>query len=196
MKNFMIKNIEEIKQASDVPTTLKYLGVDYSGSGLISCPLPDHDDSTGSFGVNEKDGKSLWHCFGCNTGGDSISLVKVMKDISYNEAVFEVAELFGIEVEFTNELAKEQYLNQTKWDKFYEWLADYWARGEWRYSTEDKKSEAIIYLENRCIERSMISSLNIGFSTGEYVYSVLEKAKELGITVEELIEAKILVSAL
>lgn len=187
-----IKNMEDIIQASDVPTTLKYLGIDYSGSGLIQCPLPEHEDSTGSFGAYEKNGKSLWNCFGCNSGGDSISLLKKVKKISYNQAVLEVAELFGVEVEFVDNYSKEQYINQTKWDKFYEWFSDFLAGGDWRYSTKDKKSDALIYLDDRCIERSMISSFNIGFSTGEYVYSVLAKAKELGISVEELIEAKIL----
>jgi CHC2 zinc finger len=47
------------------------------GNGMLSCPLPDHDDRTPSFQVLE----SHWRCFGCNRGGGIIDLAAALYGI-------------------------------------------------------------------------------------------------------------------
>ena len=70
-----------------------------SGTDLVGhCPLPGHDDDTPSFRISEKDGKSLWHCFGGCGGGDVISLVQKLDDVSFTEAVILLASLAGMAV--------------------------------------------------------------------------------------------------
>jgi hypothetical protein len=46
-------------------------------NGMLSCPLPDHDDRTPSFQVLH----SHWRCFGCNRGGGIIDLAAALYGI-------------------------------------------------------------------------------------------------------------------
>jgi DNA primase len=58
---------------------LKKTGKNYLGN----CPF--HDDDKASFTVNPKE--NLFHCFGCNTGGDVIRFVELLDKCTFPEAV-------------------------------------------------------------------------------------------------------------
>lgn len=45
-----------------------------NGSFLTRCPFPNHDDKTPSFKVNV--GKQVGYCFGCQRGGDVITIAR------------------------------------------------------------------------------------------------------------------------
>jgi len=56
-----------------------------SGKDLVGrCPLGSHEDSTASFVVTPN--KSLWHCFGCDAGGDVIAWVMKTQGIGFRHA--------------------------------------------------------------------------------------------------------------
>lgn len=48
------------------------------------CPLPDHDDSSPSFGYNPLE--NCWNCFGCKRGGGPAQFVHFMERISLEDA--------------------------------------------------------------------------------------------------------------
>jgi len=52
-----------------------------------SCPF--HEDRTPSFVITPEKGK--WHCFGCGRGGDGIALVQRLRNLSFPDAVRELA---------------------------------------------------------------------------------------------------------
>jgi len=58
-----------------------------SGSGymMMTCPLPEHDDSNPSFSVNTANGK--WRCFGCEARGTFAELLSEIDGISVSEAL-------------------------------------------------------------------------------------------------------------
>jgi len=56
---------------------------------VTNCPLPDHDDRTPSFYIEPE--RNLWHCFGCNRGGDAIHLVELLDGAGFAAAVTAVA---------------------------------------------------------------------------------------------------------
>ncbi len=45
------------------------------GRFITHCPFPDHDDSTPSFSIDT--GKQLGFCFGCQRGGDIITIAEL-----------------------------------------------------------------------------------------------------------------------
>jgi DNA primase len=65
-----------------------------------NCPLPDHDDSNPSFGVNEE--SNLYSCFGCGSKGDIIKLVQTIEGLNFIESVQKISNFAGIDIELTN----------------------------------------------------------------------------------------------
>jgi DNA primase len=61
----------------------KYVKLKQSGSNFAGlCPF--HNEKTPSFFVSPRE--KVWHCFGCNLGGDVIGFIMKFKDLSYQEA--------------------------------------------------------------------------------------------------------------
>src|SRR5579871_6104480 len=69
------------------------LGLNWSKSATVRCPLPDHDDKHPSFSIHRA--KNLWHCFGCGRGGSVIDLVMAVRAISFAEACSWLANVAG-----------------------------------------------------------------------------------------------------
>lgn len=78
--------IDRIKQTTDLVAVIKDRGVKLRKTGhLYKGCCPFHEEKTPSFTVTPS--KGLWHCFGCNAGGDVIRFVERMDKVSFNEAV-------------------------------------------------------------------------------------------------------------
>jgi DNA primase len=80
------EEIERIKQAHDLRTVIESYGVTLKkkGSNYVGlCPF--HKEKAPSFTVNPK--TNLYHCFGCNAGGDVIGFICKKDNISFREAV-------------------------------------------------------------------------------------------------------------
>lgn len=73
--------------------TLKTAGV---GSMKGLCPF--HDEKSPSFHVRPQVGR--WHCFGCNEGGDVISFVQKIDNLSFSEAVEYLANKLGMQLRY------------------------------------------------------------------------------------------------
>jgi len=73
--------------------TLKSAGV---GSMKGLCPF--HDERSPSFHVRPQVG--LWHCFGCNEGGDVISFLQKISGLSFQEAVEHLAARVGVTLRY------------------------------------------------------------------------------------------------
>ena len=64
------------------------------------CPMPNHDDSNPSFGVNTESNR--YNCFGCGATGDIIKLVQNVEGLNFIEAIQRISSYSGIEVETAN----------------------------------------------------------------------------------------------
>lgn len=65
-----------------------------------NCPMPNHEDSSPSFGVNTTDNK--YNCFGCGQTGDVIKLVQQVEGLNFVEAIQRLSNYAGIDVEIVN----------------------------------------------------------------------------------------------
>jgi len=78
--------IESIKQSHDLRAVIESYGVTLKKKGANYVGIcPFHKEKTPSFTVNPK--TNLYHCFGCNAGGDVIGFICKMDKISFRETV-------------------------------------------------------------------------------------------------------------
>jgi DNA primase catalytic core len=79
------EKIEAVKRSHDLVTVVQSHGVKLKkkGSNYVGlCPF--HEEKTPSFTVNPK--TNLYHCFGCNAGGDVIGFVCKQEGIGFRDA--------------------------------------------------------------------------------------------------------------
>lgn len=92
----MTNDVETIKSRLDIADVIReYLTLKQSGAHLKAlCPF--HHEKSPSFMVNRE--RQIWHCFGCNEGGDIFSFVQRIEHIDFREALKMLAEKAGIEL--------------------------------------------------------------------------------------------------
>ena len=86
-------------------------GIELKGSGdrrTALCPLPGHNEKTESFTVYVK--TNSFYCFGCSTGGDVITLHRLLKGLPDNgSAANELCQMYGLPTDgYTTRTAKNQ----------------------------------------------------------------------------------------
>jgi DNA primase len=88
-----------------------------SGSTLKAC-CPFHNEKTPSFNVNTR--KNFYHCFGCGASGNAINFLREHDNLSFTEAVEELAKIAGVEVP-RDERVQAQYTAQRGIPRCFEW---------------------------------------------------------------------------
>ncbi|MFG2357672.1 DNA primase [Streptomyces sp. NPDC048521] len=95
-------NDEDVKAVRDaVPidaVVSEYLQLRNAGGGNLKGLCPFHDEKSPSFQVSP--GKGLFHCFGCQEGGDTITFVMKVDHLSFSEAVERLAAQAGITLRY------------------------------------------------------------------------------------------------
>lgn len=92
-------DLEEVRRrASLVDVAAEYMQLKKAGAGRFKAICPFHQEKTASFSVDAA--KNLWHCFGCQKGGDVISLVQELESLTFVEAVERLAGKFGVQLTY------------------------------------------------------------------------------------------------
>lgn len=95
-------NDEDVKAVRDaVPidaVVSEYLQLRGAGGGNLKGLCPFHDEKSPSFQVSPS--KGLFHCFGCQEGGDTITFVMKIDHLTFSEAVERLAAQAGITLRY------------------------------------------------------------------------------------------------
>ncbi|MFF2650478.1 DNA primase [Streptomyces sp. NPDC058045] len=95
-------NDDDVKAVRDaVPidaVVSEYLQLRNAGGGNLKGLCPFHDEKSPSFQVSPS--KGLFHCFGCQEGGDTITFVMKVDHLSFSEAVERLAAGAGITLRY------------------------------------------------------------------------------------------------
>lgn len=93
----MLQNIEYIKQNANIVEVIQsFIPLRKNGGNYISkCPF--HDEDTPSFTVNLR--KNIFHCFGCNEGGNAVDFVMKYERIDFVQAIKKVANICNIDIQ-------------------------------------------------------------------------------------------------
>lgn len=176
--------IDEVRNAADIVDIISgYVQLKKRGKNFIGlCPF--HQEKTPSFTVNED--KQIYHCFGCGNGGNVFKFLMEFKNISFVEAVEEVAESAGIKIEVEQNIPEQQ----NELEELYEinvLAARYFSDNLFKSAAGETARE---YLKNRGIKTQTQRTFGVGFalSTWDNILNHLRtnkadlvKAKQLGL---------------
>ena len=104
--------IEQIRQTADIldiiteVVNLKKRGQNYFGL----CPF--HNEKTPSFSVAPA--KEIYHCFGCNAGGNVFHFLMEYEKMTFVEAVKTLGDRYGIEVKLGEDDRNQEELKRLR----------------------------------------------------------------------------------
>lgn len=162
MSNFIPEEkIEEIKNAADIVEVvsdyvlLKKTGKNYSGL----CPF--HAEKDASFTVSPV--KQIFHCFGCNTGGNVFNFLIRHDGVSFPEAVRLLARRYGIDlpVRKMSQAMREQISEREKLLAINRMAMEYY---HWNLLHDSYGKQAMAYLKKRGMEPSIIDRFQLGYA--------------------------------
>ena len=137
--------------------SLKPAGRSYVGL----CPF--HQEKTPSFHVNRE--RQIYHCFGCQRGGDVISFLMEMEGLSFTEAVRDLAARVGWEVpeEFGRGRRSDAESDQRRerWRRVMEEAQAFFRR---MLLEEAEGAPARAYLAERGVSRELAERFGLGFA--------------------------------
>ena len=154
--------IEQIRTQSDIVDVVsEYMQLTKRGRNWFGlCPF--HGEQTPSFSVSTD--KQIFHCFGCGAGGNAITFVMDIENISFPEAVGKLGERAGIHLDIQPsmpELTKTVSKTEERMKEAHAFAADFFQH--LLLNTEDGE-EALNYLLERGFTRELIESNSIGWS--------------------------------
>ena len=93
--------IERVRAETDIVGLIgSYVKLKRSGKSFVGlCPF--HQEKTPSFNVSPD--RQAYYCFGCGAGGNVITFIMNYENLSFPEAVNQLAERLGIRIEYTAE---------------------------------------------------------------------------------------------
>ncbi|MCI4042460.1 DNA primase [Streptomyces sp. TRM75563] len=92
-------DVKAVRDAVPIDSVVsEYLQLRNAGGGNLKGLCPFHDEKSPSFQVSP--GKGLFHCFGCQEGGDTIAFVMKIDHLSFSETVERLAAKAGITLRY------------------------------------------------------------------------------------------------
>jgi DNA primase len=93
------EDVEKVRSTARLDEVIgEHVTLRSGGIGSMKGLCPFHDEKTPSFNVRPQLGH--WHCFGCGEGGDVISFVQKIDNLSFVEAVEMLAGRYGVELRY------------------------------------------------------------------------------------------------
>lgn len=128
-----------------------------AGTSLKAC-CPFHNEKTPSFNVNAK--KNFYHCFGCGVSGNAITFLREYDNLSFTEAVEELAKMAGVEVPRDERVQEKYSLQQHMLDAL-----DY-AQNQYTKALNAASPDSSVkrYLEKRGLSDEVVERFGIGFA--------------------------------
>jgi len=147
--------LEEILSRIDIVELISsYIPLKRAGRNFKAlCPF--HQEKTPSFMVSPQ--KQIYHCFGCQSGGNAFNFLMRYEHIEFKEAVEILAKKAGVVLEEKKPSSQESYLS---YYKINETVADFYHN----LLNSSCGKTALNYLKNRKIKEQTIKLLKIGFA--------------------------------
>ncbi len=172
--------IEEIKSKNEISSVISaYVSLKKAGSNMQGlCPF--HNEKTPSFTVFES--TQSFHCFGCGAGGDVITFIRKIENLTYVEAIRFLAAKCGINIpegdgNHKYGVRKSRILEMNK------------AAARFFHTALLYSDEAKAYLVKRGLSKSTVNHFGLGYAPGRN--ELIVHMKKLGYTEEELTYARL-----
>lgn len=152
--------ISKIKERIDIVDLISsYLKLQKSGVNYKArCPF--HNEKTGSFFVSPE--RQIWHCFGCNSGGDAFGFVKQIEGVEFPEALRILAARAGVELErFQSPEYKQFQSEKTKLFEINELAARFFEK---QLHESSSGKQVLAYLKERGLADESIKNFRLGWA--------------------------------
>ena len=176
---------EQVRQAADIVSIVsETVNLKRKGSRYWGC-CPFHGEKTPSFTVDPARG--LYHCFGCGAGGDIFSYVMKRDNLSFFDAVKQLAEKYGIPVPERAKSAQE--IIQEKETKEVMAANDLASRFFHSCLVNTRYGEkGLRYLAGRGIGRDIIDSFDLGMAPPDF-HTLSQALEKRGVSEDVLLKA-------
>jgi DNA primase len=153
---------DRVKQQADIVRVVgAYVQLKKAGQNFRGlCPF--HSEKTPSFNVHPA--RQIYHCFGCNKGGDVFSFVMEMEKCEFPEAIRVVAEKCGISIPQPKERSPEERReNQQRavLTEMHREAQTFFVK-QLQGTLEGKAARA--YLEDRGMDKATMDRFGIGYA--------------------------------
>lgn len=161
LRTVSVKELKDIASIEEIIS--KYINLKKYGK-IYKASCPFHNEKTPSFVVNPE--KKFFHCFGCGESGDIFNFLIKYNNLSFREAVEEVANYYGLKLD--NKFSPNKNINKDLKTKLIKLNAI--ALQEYRKLLKDSDSSNVVldYLKSRNINMEMINLFSIGFAPDEW----------------------------
>ena len=155
--------IDQVRLSIDIVDVVgDHVALIRRGKNFIGlCPF--HDDSKPSLNVSQE--KQIYKCFACGAGGNSFTFLRDIENISFIEAVRELADRAGIALPDAKPEDPDQ---QEVFDQLYranELAVKYFHH---LLTQDEKAAHAMAYLEKRGINRDIIDAFALGYAPDQW----------------------------
>lgn len=176
--------VEKIKQKIDLVDligeyiTLKKAGNNFKGL----CPF--HGEKTPSFVVSAE--RQVWHCFGCQKGGDHFSFIEEVEGIGFAESLKLLADKAGIKLTTTPFRSEAEEQKNTLFEinhrasQYYNFILTKHSVGK----------KALDYLTNeRGVNEKLLNTFSLGYAPNSFDALTNYLIKKGGYTKKQLLDA-------
>lgn len=156
---FSASTLDQVRSANDIVEVVgSYLPLKRAGANFVAlCPF--HKEKSPSFNVNP--GRQIFHCFGCQKGGDVFTFIEEYEHIDFGEAVRRLAERAGIPMEMdTGYGQEERHLKDKLWN-IHEAIAQRWHAA---LTNEAGGQIARDYLAKRGVVDEAVREFRLGYA--------------------------------
>lgn len=161
MQRISEETIEQIRTNNDVVDVIsEYVQLTKRGRNWFGlCPF--HGEQTPSFSVSQD--KQIFHCFGCGAGGNAITFVMDIEQLSFQEAVSKLGSRVGIELEVETPSHQQEPVSkeESRMKEAHLFAMEYYHH--LLLNTEEGEI-ALHYLEERGFSTELIEQYGIGWS--------------------------------
>jgi len=177
----MIDNasVEQLKNNMDIVEIISnYIEVKKAGANFkANCPF--HGEKTPSFVISPS--KQIYHCFGCQVGGDAIKFVMEYEKLNYPESLEKIASMMNFSLTYTQGSSHNKEAR-----RLLEQVQTHYGKGLYGNSVAQK------YLSDRGVTTQSIESFGIGYVGASHEmmnflssnFLPLPKAEEAGVVAQ------------
>lgn len=175
---------ERVRDASRIEAVVgDYVALKRAGSGNLKGLCPFHDEKTPSFTVSTSRG--FYHCFGCGEGGDVFDFLMKIDQLSFVEAVQQLAERAGITVTLSAAAqGSGERANRSKLTAITAAAADFYRQ----HLADEEAAAARNYLIERGFDGEAAAHFGCGFAPSGWD-SLVKYLMRQGFSVPDMIAA-------
>ncbi len=176
----MDDNISQVKERLSVVDVISgYIKVHKAGANFKArCPF--HNEKTPSFYISPE--RQIWHCFGCQKGGDIFGFVKEIEGVEFPEALRILAQKAGVQLKSFDPTTTDA---KSALHEICETAARFFEK-QLHQSTTGKK--ALTYLKDRGLNDSEIKEFRLGFAPDDW-HALSNFLRDCGFKEQDIIDS-------